>query len=48
MENLKQMLEKYLDEHLIRMVLSSPQKGLEESKVRIRPVLLKKRLKFLA
>lgn len=48
MENLKQMLEKYLDEHLIRMVLSSPQKGLEESKVRIRPVLLKKRLKFQA
>ena len=48
MENLKQRLEVYLDEQLIRIILSSPRKGLEESKVRIRPVLLKKQLKFQA
>ncbi len=48
MENLRQMLEIYLDEGLNRMVLSSPRKGLEETKVRIRPVLLGGELKFQA
>lgn len=48
MEKWKQTLEAYLDEQLSRMILSAPRKGLEESKVRIRPVLLKGQLKFQA
>ncbi len=46
MEELKTVLEKYLDENLERITLSAPRKGREELKARIRPVLLKGELRF--
>ena len=48
MDELKKLLETYMDENLEQLILSSPRKGLEEKKVRIRPVLLKGQLKFQA
>lgn len=48
MEKLRTALEAYLEDTLFQMVLSSPAKGLEESKVRIRPVSLKGALRFQA
>ena len=37
-----------MNQDLERLILSSPRKGREEQKVRLRPVLLKGRLKFQA
>lgn len=48
MEELKKLLEKYMNENLEQLILSSPRKGIEEKKIRIRPVLLKSQLKFQA
>ena len=48
MEELRKLLEKYMDQNLERLILSAPRKGREEQKVRIRPVLLKGQLKFQA
>ena len=48
MEELKNLLIKYLNQDLEQLVLSDPRKGREERKVRIRPVLLKGQLKFQA
>ena len=48
MEELRKLLEKYMNQDLERLILSSPRKGREEQKVRLRPVLLKGRLKFQA
>ena len=48
MDELKKLLETYMDENLEQLILSGPRKGLEEKKVRIRPVLLKGQLKFQA
>lgn len=48
MEELRKLLEKYMNQDLERLILSSPRKGREEQKVRIRPVLLKGQLKFQA
>lgn len=48
MEELRKLLETYLNEDLIHIVLSNPSKAQEEAKVRIRPVLLKGSLKFQA
>ncbi len=48
MEELKKVLETYINEDLVRIVLSGPQKEQEETKVRIRPVLLKGGLRFQA
>ena len=46
MEELKALLEKYLNENLELITLSAPRKGREELKARIRPVLLRDELKF--
>lgn len=46
MEELKALLEKYLNEDLDLITLSAPRKGREELKARIRPVLLREELKF--
>ena len=46
MEELKALLEKYLNENLELITLSAPRKGREERKARIRPVLLREELKF--
>ena len=48
MEELRRLLEKYIDQDLEQLILSAPRKGQEEQKVRIRPVLLKGQLKFQA
>lgn len=48
MEELKKLLEKYMNETLEQLILSAPRRGQEEKKVRIRPVLLKGQLKFQA
>lgn len=48
MEELRILLEKYITMDLTRLTLSSPRKGREESKVRLRPVMLKGKLKFQA
>ncbi len=48
MDELKKLLETYMDENLEQLILSSPRKGLEEKKIRIRPVLLKGQLRFQA
>lgn len=48
MEELKAILEKYLNEELEMIILSGPRKGREEGKTRIRPVLLKGQLRFQA
>ena len=48
MDELKKLLGTYMDENLEQLILNSPRKGLEEKKVRIRPVLLKGQLKFQA
>lgn len=48
MEELRSLLEKYLNKNLEQLTLSAPRKGSEEQKVRIRPVLLKNSLKFQA
>ena len=42
MEELKALLEKYLNENLELITLSAPRKGREELKARIRPVLLRR------
>ena len=46
MEELKSLLEKYLNENLELITLSAPRKGRDELKVRIRPMLLRGELKF--
>ena len=46
MEELKSLLEKYLNENLELITLSAPRKGRDELKARIRPVLLRDELKF--
>ncbi len=46
MEELKAVLEKYVNEDLERITLSAPRKGRDELKTRIRPVLLQGELKF--
>ena len=46
MEELKALLEKYLNENLELITLSAPRKGREELKTRVRPVLLRNELKF--
>lgn len=46
MEELKALLEKYLNENLELITLSAPRKGRDELKARIRPVLLRDELKF--
>ena len=46
MEELKALLEKYLNEDLELITLSAPRKGREELKARIRPVLLREELKI--
>ena len=46
MEELKALLEKYLNENLELITLSAPRKGREELKTRVRPVLLRDELKF--
>ncbi len=46
MEELKALLEKYLNENLELIALSAPRKGREELKTRVRPVLLRDELKF--
>ena len=48
MEELRNLLLKYLNQDLEQLILSSPRKGREERKVRLRPVLLKGQLKFQA
>ena len=48
MEELKRILIKYLNENLTQLTLSAPRKGLEEKKLRMRPVLIKGTLKFQA
>ena len=48
MEELRLLLEKYLNRELVQMVISGPKKAQEEQKVRLRPVLLKEELKFQA
>jgi SAM-dependent methyltransferase len=48
MEELKRLLEIYLNQELKRIVLSAPRSSGEETKVRLRPVLLKGELKFQA
>ena len=48
MEELRILLEKYINQDLAQLVLSAPRKGREESKVRVRPLLLKGCLKFQA
>lgn len=48
MEELKKLLEKYLNENLIRMVISGSRGTGDITKIRIRPVLLKGRLLFQA
>lgn len=46
MEEIKVLLEKYLNENLERITLSAPRKCRDEGKARIRPVLLREELKF--
>lgn len=48
MEALRKLLESYLNEHLIRMVLSGSKGTTDIAKISIRPVLLKERLLFQA
>ena len=48
MEELRKLLEKYLNESMEQLILSNPRKGSEESKVRIRPVLIREELLFQA
>lgn len=48
MEELRKKLEMYLNRDLVQIVISNPRKVQEEDKVRIRPVLLKGKLKFQA
>ena len=48
MEELRILLEKYINQDLAQLILSAPRKGREESKVRVRPLLLKGCLKFQA
>lgn len=48
MEELRNLLLKYLNQDLEQLILSSPRKGREERKVCLRPVLLKGQLKFQA
>lgn len=48
MEELRKLLEKYLNENMAQLILSNPRKGSEESKVRIRPVLIRGELLFQA
>ena len=48
MEELRRLLEGYLNEHLIRMVLSGSKGAADITKISIRPVLLKGKLLFQA
>ena len=48
MEELKSLLEKYLNRELLHMVISGAKGPAELTKVRIRPVLLKEELRFQA
>ena len=48
MEELRLLLEKYLNQELVQIIISGPRKSQEENKVRIRPVLLKGERKFQA
>ena len=48
MEELKSLLEKYLNRELLHMVISGAKGPAGLTKVRIRPVLLKEELRFQA
>jgi len=48
MEELKKVLEKYLTQGLIQIMISGSKRTQEEQKVRVRPVLLKGDLRFQA
>lgn len=48
MEDLRQLLDKYLNEQLQRIIISNPRHGESASKLTIRPVLVKNALSFQA
>ena len=48
MKELRSLLETYLNQQLVQLIISGPRKAQEEDKVRLRPVLLKGDLKFQA
>ncbi|NBH13441.1 SAM-dependent methyltransferase [Lachnospiraceae bacterium] len=48
MEKIEELLYKYLNEMLVKLIISNPRTGTETVKISLRPVLIKKKLQFQA